>query len=169
MTMAPAPRRTKPPVLLIVLAAVGLSVVGVGVLVFSLWGLVFPPGEAIAVLDLRAPSAEAPVELTAGDKLIFRADVASRRSFLKTDLRRTTLRVALRPPAGSERTSSCAIYDGGANSSSSGPSGSRLTGTSNDCELSADVAGRHVVRAQVAWGAIAPTEARLEVRRVAAK
>jgi hypothetical protein len=169
MQPVPTTRRTKPPVWLIVLAAGGSLLSLMTVLAFSLWGLIFPPGEPVAVLDLRSGAAETPVDLAAGDEIIIRADVASRGSSLKSDLRRTTLRVGLRPPSGPERLSSCAMYDGGAKTSSSGFSGSRLTGATNDCKLRAEAAGRHVVRAQIAWGSLSPTEARLELRRVAAK
>lgn len=153
---------------LVIVFAVAMPVLG-AIMAFSLRDLVFPPGEAIASLDLRAPTAETAVDLAAGDKLIFRADVAALGGGLKTSLRRVRLTAGLRPPAGPARSTSCAIYNGGAKSSSSGLTKSRLTGTSNDCELVADTAGRYTLRVQAAWGTLSPTEARLEIRRVPAK
>lgn len=166
--MQPQRSAGRVPVWALVLAGVGTAVVLPVILGFALWGLVFPPGEAVATIDLRSPTAVAVVDLAPGDRLVFRADVAAATS-LKSALRRVTLTARLAPPSGAEVVSSCAIYDGGARSSSSMPRGSRITGASSDCALVAAVAGRHTVRAQAAWGSLAPTEARLEVRRVAAR
>ena len=147
----------------VVIAIVLLSVlfaVGLGALIFI---MVRPRGDRVGETSLTDPKAVLVVNGNAGDALVFRTDASigiPRISLVSDDqieiqassqLSRSTLTVKATAPSGSEFTSTCPLYKGRAQSTSSTPGAFSRSGMLNDCMIALSEGGAWKIRASVAW------------------
>lgn len=171
--------KAKPILLMLVAIVTVVFVVGVGVLVFF---LVRPRGEKVAEISLQNATAEVAVAAAAGDSLYFCTDMSIATADLGTNdsdardrrvtrfLRASTLTIRAVSPTGTERSSSCPIYNGRSSVTSDTPSSYSMTGMLNDCVVTLDSAGTWKVHPSVTWASdLSPRSATLEVRRESSK
>ena len=157
----------------------GMGVFSIGLvafLAFSLW----PRGERVGAIDLRAGGAPVAFDASAGDGLTFRLDVTlgtaayagtekQRESAARAALRSSSITATVAGPDGAVRSSTCPAYDGKAVTSTRYGSEVSRSGAPLTCALVVATPGRHVVTARAAWATGAEVRAAtLEVRREAA-
>jgi hypothetical protein len=174
LASAPESPRTSRTTWILFVGFFALFTVGlIGFMLLYLW----PKGERLGELDLRAPAATLPLDLSAGDALHFRLDVTvatqgyptsarPRRDAIYERLRASTLTISSTPAGGTALTTTCAAYDGKSMSSSGSSSEVSVGGVPITCTLEGLAPGRHVISAKVAWATNADVRAStLEVRR----
>lgn len=173
MAPAPGPARSSKVTILFVgffaVFAIGLTTF----FVIYLW----PTGERVGDLDLRAPGKSITLAVQAGDTLHFRIDAtvgtsayptgARERKYAIYDrLRASTITISDAPVGGAPVTTTCAVYDGKSTSSSGNTSEVTIGGIPITCIFATPAPGSHVITAEVAWAKDAEVRgAKLEVRR----
>lgn len=167
---SPPPRS---PALLIVVAFAAFFVFFASFAAYFLW----PRGERIGVLDLRAASPRFDVNLAAGDALNFRLDVTvgtasgypnssrSRTNAVHDQLEASAIKIALVNGGAPGGTTQCGAYDGKATTVSSGSDDVASSGLPLECSLVAKTPGRYTLIASVTWVPKDIRAAKLEVRR----
>ena len=174
MTSAePSPPRRNPAILIVF--AIGIFVACIASLAaYFLW----PRGDRVGEMDLRAAAPTLAVDLAAGDTLSFRLDVTvgtdsgypnssrSRNNAVHDQLEASKLAVTLAQGDGPGTSTTCGAYDGKATTVSGSSSEVESSGLPLRCSLVAKTAGRHTITARVTWVPKDVREAKLEVRRV---
>ena len=142
---------------------------------------IWPKGERVGDVDLQAPASALALDLSAGDALHFRVAVTvgtnaypgssrARRDAIYERLRASAITIFDAGPGGAALSTTCFAYDGKSTSSSGSSSEVSMTGIPITCTLAALAAGRHTIKAKVAWAMNAEIHAAtLEVRRELAK
>jgi hypothetical protein len=140
---------------------------------YFLW----PRGERIGRLDLRAAAPQLDVDLAAGDTLSFRLDATvgttsgypnssrSRTNAVHDELAASKITIDLTLNGAAVGSATCGAFDGKATTSSSGSDDVATSGLPLRCTLRARNAGKHQLRARVAWVPRDVRAAMLEVRR----
>jgi hypothetical protein len=139
---------------------------------YFLW----PRGERIGQLDLRAAAPQLDVDLAAGDTLNFRLDATvrnrdypnssrSRTNAAHDQLAASKLTVELTLNGAAVGSATCGAFDGKATTTSSGSDDVATSGLPLRCTLRARSAARYQLRARVAWVPRDVRAATLEVRR----
>ncbi|HMJ11871.1 MAG TPA: hypothetical protein VK524_10685 [Polyangiaceae bacterium] len=166
----PAPRN---PALLIVGAIGVFLVVIASFAAYFLW----PRGERVGVLDLRAAAPSLGVDLAAGDTLNFRLDVTvgtnssypdssrSRTNAVHDQLQASAVTASLVRDGSAPSSTQCGAFAGKATTVGSGSDDVASSGLPLDCSLKAPAAGRYTLTVRVAWVPKDIREAKLEVRR----
>ncbi|MFC7447667.1 hypothetical protein [Rhodococcus daqingensis] len=176
MDTAASPVKRRNPALIVV-SVIGISLATIaGFAAYFLW----PRGDRLGEMDLRAASPTLAVDLAAGDELTFRLDVTvgtadgypnssrSRSNAVHDELEASTLTVTLSPGDGPGDSTTCGAFDGKATTGSSSSSEVESSGLPLRCTLVAEKRGRHTLAARVEWVPEEVREAVLEVRRVRA-
>ncbi|WP_143069511.1 hypothetical protein [Rhodococcus maanshanensis] len=174
MVAAASPVKRRNPALIVV-AAIGMFLVTIaGLAAYFLW----PRGDRLGEMDLRAASPTLAVDLAAGDELNFRLDVtvgtaggypnssSGRSNAVHDELEASKLTVTLSRVDGPGDSTTCGAYDGKATTGSSSSSEVESSGLPLRCTLVAETPGRHTLTARVEWVPEDVREATLEVRRV---
>jgi hypothetical protein len=139
---------------------------------YFLW----PRGERIGQLDLRAPAPQLDIDLATGDTLNFRLDATvrdsgypnssrSRTNAVHDELAASKITVELTRSGVVVGSATCGAFDGKATTTSSGSDDVATSGLPLRCTLRARQAGRYQLRARVAWVPRDIRAALLEVRR----
>jgi hypothetical protein len=126
---------------------------------YFLW----PRGERVGQLDLRAAAPRLEVSMAAGDTLSFRLDATvgttsgysnssdSRTNQVHDQLEASKLTVDLILDAATVGSATCGAFDGKATTTSSGSDDIDTSGLPLRCMLEARRAGKHQVSARVVW------------------
>ena len=170
----PAPSASPRDPALLVLGAIGLFLAVIASFAaYFLW----PRGESVGVLDLRAPAPSLGVELAAGDTLSFRLDVTvgttsgypdssrSRTNAVHDQLEASVITASLERDGTARHSTQCGAFDGKATTVGSGADDVASSGLPLDCALKAPAPGRYTLGVSVAWVPRDIREAKLEVRR----
>jgi hypothetical protein len=140
---------------------------------YFLW----PRGERIGRVDLRAAAPRLDVDLSAGDTLSFRLDATvgttsgypnssrSRTNAVHDELAASKVTVDLTLNGAAAGSTTCGAFDGKATTTSSGSDDVDTSGLPLRCTLLARNAGKHQLSARVAWVPRDVRAATLEVRR----
>ena len=139
---------------------------------YFLW----PRGERIGQLDLRAAAPQLEVDLAAGDTLNFRLDATvrssdypnssrSRTNAVHDELAASKITVELTLRGAAVGSATCGAFDGKATTTSSGSDDVATSGLPLRCRLRASRAAKYQLRARVAWVPRDVRAAMLEVRR----
>lgn len=168
----PSAKQTNPA--FVVFAAIGIFVAVVGsCAAYFLW----PRGQRVGALDLRATTPSLSVDLRPGDTLSFRLDATvgtehgysdssrSRTNAVHDQLEKSILTVALAQDGNAVSNAQCGAYDGKATTSSSSTTDVATSGLPLKCKLVAAKAGKHTLTASVVWVPEDVRKATLEVRR----
>ena len=166
---SPAPKGSA----LMVLVPIGICLAIITSLAaYFLW----PRGERIGRLDLRAPAPQLDVDLAAGDTLNFRLDATvrdtgypnssrSRTTAVHDELAASKITVDLTLNGAPVGSATCGAFDGKATTTSSGSEDVTTSGLPLRCTLRARNPGKYQLRAGVAWVPRDVRAATLEVRR----
>ena len=159
---------------LMVLVPMGICLAVIASLAaYFLW----PRGERIGQLDLRAAAPQLGVDLAAGDTLSFRLDAKvgttsgypnssrSRTNAVHDELAASKVTVELTLNGAAVGSTTCGAYDGKATTSSSSSDDVATSGLPLRCKLLARNAGKYQLSARVAWVPGDIRAATLEVRR----
>jgi hypothetical protein len=140
---------------------------------YALW----PRGERVGQLDLRAGAPHLDVDLAAGDTLSFRLDATvgttggypnssrSRTNQVHEELERSKLTVDLALTGMPIGSTTCGGYDGKATTTSSSSDDVATSGLPLRCTLEAKATGKYALSTRVAWVPRDVRVAKLEVRR----
>jgi hypothetical protein len=157
-----------------VLVPIGICLAAIASLAaYALW----PRGERVGQLDLRAAAPRLEVALAAGDTLNFRLDAtvgttsgypnssSSRTNQVHEELERSNVTVELALDGTPISSTTCGAYDGKATTTSSSSDDVATSGLPLRCKLVAKAKGKHTLSTRVAWAARDVRVAKLEVRR----
>lgn len=165
-----APR--SPALLVFVTMAVFLAVIA-SFAACMLW----PRGQRVGALNLRAASPDLRVDLQRGDTLSFRLDVTvgtasgypdssrGRSNAVHDQLKRSIITVTLAQDGDPGTSAQCGAYDDKATTGSSGETEVESSGLPLRCSLVANKPGKHTLSASVVWVPEDVRKATLEVRR----
>lgn len=140
---------------------------------YFLW----PRGERVGAVDLRAAAPSLEVTLKTGDTLSFRLDATvstergypnssrSRTNAVHDQLEASVITASLALDGKPEASTQCGAYDGKATTSSSSETDVATSGLPLSCSLVARSAGRHSLSVGVTWVPQDIRKATLEVRR----
>lgn len=161
---------------MIVLVPIALVVTLIGTCAaYALW----PRGERMGAIDLRADDSKLMVEAGAGDKLSFRIETVtvgtidgypnsstSRSNKVREELEASKITITSVSSDASVKTSTeCGAYAGKATTGSSDADSVKSSGHPLDCSLEVDKTGVYTLTARVRWVPKDVREAVLEVRR----
>lgn len=141
---------------------------------YYLW----PRGERLGVIDLRADSPTLSIDVAAGDKLNFRIDTITvgtksgypdssrpRSNKVHEELQASVLTITSVGSDGSKASTECGAFAGKSTTGSSDPDNVKSSGLPLDCSLEVPKAGVYTLTAKVVWVPKDVREAFLEVRR----
>jgi len=170
----PEPAKAPRSPMLLVPIAFGLfvAVIGSGAAYF-LW----PRGQRVGVVDLRAAAPSLDLDLKAGDRLRFRLDVTvgtengypnssrSRSNAVHDQLGSSVITATLAQDGNPQASTQCGAYDGKVTTGSNNSTDVESSGLPLKCSLVATKAGKHTLAVSVAWVPADIRKAKLEVRR----
>jgi len=167
------PKPASPAILVPIAIATFLAVIG-SCAAYFLW----PRGEKVGSLDLRAAAPSLSVELRKGDTLSFRIDTVtvgtasgypdssrSRTNAVHDQLEDSIITATLALDGNTEASTQCGAFDGKATTSSSSETDVETSGLPLRCALVATKPGKHTLSASVVWVPQDVRKATLEVRR----
>lgn len=168
------PPPKSPALLIVATIAMFVAIIG-GSAAYFLW----PRGDRLGAIDLRADAPSLTVTAGAGDKLTFRIDTIvvgtvsgypdssrSRTNRVHEELAASRIRVSAVASDGASKTSTeCAAFAGASASGSSDTDSVTSSGIPVDCSLVVENAGTYTLTAAVAWAPKDVRKAILEVRR----
>lgn len=169
----PAPKNA-PATLVIGTFALAFVIIG-SCATYYLW----PRGDRLGAIDLRADGSTLSLDAGAGDRLSFRIDTItvgtangypdnssrSRANRVEEELQASKVVVTLVRSDGSKTSTECSAFAGKSTTGSTDADSVQKSGMPLDCALAVEKAGSHTLSAKVTWVPKDVRQAILEVRR----